>query len=180
MPTSLLGHRDGDCCGFLVFPSSQLLDLNLQRHGSIFFNHRDLQIRQYDADSHHPSFVFHTVTNKRSRGPMSDKRLDRQERKKTNCMRSEQPEESRWFYSMRIMWHTRKSFTKLGSNGRTNVCSTTERWLWCKFIEQCYRSYQPLCQLIIRWNPSKSPGPAVRSELGRRFETSPNGSLEEI
>lgn len=105
--------------------------------------------------------------------------IDKSE-KKTNCMRSEQPEESRWFYSMRIMWHTRKSFTKLGSNGRTNVCSTTERWLWCKFIEQRYRSYQPLCQLIIRWNPSKSPGPAVRSELGRRFETSPNGSLEEI
>lgn len=131
VPTSLLGHRDGDCCGFLVFPSSQLLNLSLQRHGSISFDHRHLQIRQYDADSHHPSFVFHTVTNKRSRGPMSDKRLDRQERKKANCRRNEQPEESRCFHSMRIMCHTRKSFTKLGSNGR---------WLWCKFIEQCYRA----------------------------------------
>ena len=60
--------------------------------------------------------------------PIPDKRLDRQERKKTNCRRNEQPEESRLFHSMRIMWHTRKSFRKMVSFGGTHVW-----WLWRKF-----------------------------------------------
>ena len=69
--TGLLGRREGDCCGWLVLPGSQLLTLKLQRHGHIPFDHRDLRIRMYDQDSHYPSFVFHSVDNSRTRGEMS-------------------------------------------------------------------------------------------------------------
>ena len=110
-------------------PGTPDVSHTVKRWSPISFDHRDLQIRRYDADSHHPSFVSHTVTTKRSREPMIDKRLDRQERKKTNCRRNEQPEESRLFHSMRIMWHTRKSFRKMVSFGGTHVW-----WLWRKFI----------------------------------------------
>ena len=79
--TELLGRREGDCCGWLVLPGSQLLALKLQRHGHIPFDHRDLRIRMYDADSHYPSFVFHSVDNSRTRGEMSIARLKRKERK---------------------------------------------------------------------------------------------------
>ena len=37
LPTALLGHREGDCCGFLLLPGSQLLGLNLQRHAGYLF-----------------------------------------------------------------------------------------------------------------------------------------------
>lgn len=79
--TGLLGRREGDCCGWLVLPGSQLLTLKLQRHGHIPFDHRDLRIRMYDQGSHYPSFVFHSVDNSRTRGEMSIARLKREERK---------------------------------------------------------------------------------------------------
>ena len=79
--TSLLGHRPGDCCGFALLPGSCLLSQNLQRHGTISFHHQDIGIRLYDADSHYPGFMFHSMSSKRTRGAMSQTRLDRQERK---------------------------------------------------------------------------------------------------
>ena len=79
--TELLGNREGDCCGWLVLPGSQLLKLDVQRHGHIPFDHRDLRIRMYDKDSHYPAFVFHSVDNSRTRGEMSTARLKRKERK---------------------------------------------------------------------------------------------------
>ena len=80
--TELLGCRDGDCCGWLIPPGSQFLKLTMQRHGYIPFDHRDLQIRMYDADSHYPTFVFHSIDNSRSRGAPSAARLERKDRKK--------------------------------------------------------------------------------------------------
>ena len=82
VPPELLALREGDCCGFLVLPDSQLLNLKLLRHGSITFDHRDMQIRQYDTDSHHPCFCFHSISNQRDRNiEMSEARLKRKERK---------------------------------------------------------------------------------------------------
>ena len=58
-------------------PGTRDVSQRVKRWSPISFDHRDLQIRRYDADSHHPSFVSHTVTTKRSREPMIDKSIDK-------------------------------------------------------------------------------------------------------
>ena len=82
IPIELLGTADGDCVGFIMCPWTPLRNVTF-RHGTIDFRALDVGIRRFDCDSHHPSFLFFSMTNQRSRNPvLSDAREARKQRKK--------------------------------------------------------------------------------------------------
>jgi hypothetical protein len=63
-------------------PWSSFRGVKLARHGAIDFQPLDVGIRRFDGDSHHPSFLFFEMSNKRAR--TSAGWAARQERKKQN------------------------------------------------------------------------------------------------
>ena len=82
IPIELLGTADGDCVGFIMCPWTPLRNVTF-RHGKIDFRALDVGIRRFDCDSHHPSFLFFSMTNQRSRRPvLSDAREARKQLKK--------------------------------------------------------------------------------------------------
>ena len=128
LPTALLGHCEGDCCGFLFLPGSRLLGLNLQRHGWIPFCHRDVAIRLYDAELYFPCFAFHSVTNRRSRGEMSAARQDRRDRKKAKLEEKRGERKSRvWGGDLDRKQRTPVLVAKGAVEGTTAVLSNHDR-----------------------------------------------------
>jgi hypothetical protein len=82
MPIDLLGTAASDCVGWIMCPWSSFRGVKLARHGAIDFQPLDVGIRRFDGDSHHPSFLFFEMSNKRAR--TSAGWAARQERKKQN------------------------------------------------------------------------------------------------
>ena len=82
MPIDLLGTAASDCVDWIMCPWSSFRGVKLARHGAIDFQPLDVGIRRFDGDSHHPSFLFFEMSNKRAR--TSAGWAARQERKKQN------------------------------------------------------------------------------------------------
>ena len=68
----LLAQAPGDCCGFIIMPSSSMFtDFIVVKHGWAPFLSTDIGLRRTDADAHYPCHMFlrsthHARTYKRS------------------------------------------------------------------------------------------------------------------